>query len=551
MTGDGGQCFKTVTPCRVYDSRGIGDPPLISATPRDIQIVDLCGIPPSATAVSLNVTIVDPTGSGFLKLYPGTTEPDTSTLNFGAGRTRANNAVVGLLGGDAAGQDRPRSDAGSGPPGHRRQRLHRAGPRLAGCQAAPRTAGRPGSRRRPGRGPPYAGLSSRAAHGAPAAPASVVLVTLDTTRADAVGAAGGARFPGGPARTRRFDALAKGGVRFARALSPSPLTLPAHASLLTGLEPREHGLRDNGGGRLLAEPPTLAALFAAAGYRTGAFVASRVLDRRFGLGRGFAVYDDRMAAEQVGDSGDPERDAVAVTTAALAWARGLPAGTRFFLWVHYYDAHSPYAPPAELAGDGSAGARYAGEVALVDRELGRLLDGLPGAASGRLIAVVGDHGEALGEHGEPGHGVLLHRATLEVPLVIAGPGVPAGRVVTAAVGTPRLAATLVHMAGIEVRPGVAGTPLPLLTAPAAEPIYSETFFPANAYGWSPLRAITVWPWRLVVGRRGELFDLERDAAETRDLVGTRRDVARRLKSALEAFERAHPERRAPAVGCGP
>ena len=145
-------------------------------------------------------------------------------------------------------------------------------------------------------------------------------------------------------------------MRFARALAPSPLTLPAHASLLTGLEPREHGLRDNGGARLPAEPPTLAAVFAAAGYRTGAFVASRVLDRRFGLGRGFEVYDDRMAAEQVGESGDPERDAVAVTTAALAWARGLPAGTRFFLWVHYYDAHSPYAPPAELAGDGSAGS---------------------------------------------------------------------------------------------------------------------------------------------------------------------------------------------------
>lgn len=394
-----------------------------------------------------------------------------------------------------------------------------------------------------------------AAHSAPAtkpaAPASVVLVTLDTTRADAVGVAGGARFRGGPARTPRFDALAKTGVRFARALAPSPLTLPAHASLFTGLEPREHGLRDNGGARLPAEPPTLAAVFAASGYRTGAFVASRVLDHRFGLGRGFEVYDDRMAAEQVGESGDPERDAVAVTTAALAWTRGLPAGTRFFLWVHYYDAHSPYAPPAELAGDGSVGARYAGEVALVDRELGRLLDGLPGSASGRLIAVVGDHGESLGEHGEPGHGVLLHRATLEVPLVIAGPGVPAGRVVAAAVGTRRLAATLVQLAGIAARPGVAGTPLPLRTAPAAEPIYSETFFPANAYGWSPLRALTLWPWRLVVGRRGELFDLEHDAEETRDQVGVRRDVARRLKSALESFERAHPERRAPPSAADP
>ena len=337
---------------------------------------------------------------------------------------------------------------------------------------------------------------------APARP-SVILLTLDTTRADALGAARGAP------TTPNLDALAARGVRFLHALSPAPLTLPAHASLLTGLEPRSHGIRDNGTAALPAELPTLATAFAAAGYRTGAFVASRVLDRRFGLARGFDVYDDRMAAERVGEYGYPERDAAAVTDAALAWARGLQRGAPIFLWVHYYDPHSPYLPPADLRGDGSAAARYAGEVALMDREIGRLLAGLPREPA-PLVAAVGDHGEALGEHGERAHGVLLHSATLEVPLLIAGPGVPAGTGVTETVGIRRLAATLLSLAGVESAPALPGPPLPLGLggrSPAPGPVLSETQFPANAYGWSPLRALTDGSWRLVVGARAELFDL--------------------------------------------
>lgn len=376
---------------------------------------------------------------------------------------------------------------------------------------------------------------------APARP-SVILLTLDTTRADALGAARGAP------TTPNLDALAARGVRFLHALSPAPLTLPAHASLLTGLEPRSHGIRDNGTAALPADLPTLATAFAAAGYRTGAFVASRVLDRRFGLARGFDVYDDRMAAERVGEYGYPERDAAAVTGAALAWARGLPRGAPFFLWVHYYDPHSPYQPPADLRGDGSAAARYAGEVALMDREIGRLLAGLPREPA-PLVAAVGDHGEALGEHGERAHGVLLHGATLEVPLLIAGPGVPAGTVVTETVGIRRLAVTLLSLAGVESVPALPGTPLPLGLrgrTPTPGPVLSETHFPANAYGWSPLRALTDGSWRLVVGARAELFDLAADPRESTDLLGRRSDIARKLKRALAAAERASPERAAPA-----
>ena len=244
----------------------------------------------------------------------------------------------------------------------------------------------------------------------------VVLLTLDTTRADHVG-----RIVGGRPLTPALDALAQTGTRYARALAPAPLTLPAHCTLMTGRNPPEHGVRDNGSTRLPPEIPTLAEAFAARGYATGAFVSSLVLDRRFGLDRGFGVYDDALVAERTGEQGYPERDAAAVTDAALAWTSKLPPGSPRFLWVHYYDPHAPYQPPGSWTG-ASAGRRYAGEVAYMDREIGRLLASLPASPAGRIVAVVGDHGEMLGEHGEKEHGIFLYRAALEVPLILSGPG---------------------------------------------------------------------------------------------------------------------------------
>ncbi|HET9229475.1 MAG TPA: sulfatase, partial [Thermoanaerobaculia bacterium] len=198
-----------------------------------------------------------------------------------------------------------------------------------------------------------------------AAPPSVVLLTLDTTRADALG-------PGTP----NLSGLAARGTRWTRAVTPVPLTLPAHASLLTGLTPPEHGIRDNGTAVLPKDVPTLATAFSSRGYATAAFVASRVLDRRFGLARGFGHYDDKAPAEQIGEYGYPERNARQMTDAALEWLARKPAGKPLFLWVHYYDPHAPYEAP----GDGDR-QRYAGEVAYMDREIGRLLAGLPGGAA--------------------------------------------------------------------------------------------------------------------------------------------------------------------------
>jgi choline-sulfatase len=379
----------------------------------------------------------------------------------------------------------------------------------------------------------------------PTPPLSVVLITLDTTRADHVG-----RVEGRAPLTPNLDALGRDGVRFRNALTASPLTLPAHCSLLTGLEPPAHGVRDNGVASLPAEIPTLAEAFSARGYRTGAFIASRVLDRRFGLARGFDVYDDFMIAERLGEQGYPERDAALVTSAALAWSAKLAPGRPYFVWVHYYDPHAPYLPPGDWKGALPA-RRYAGEVAYVDREIGRLLEALPGRGR-RIVAAVGDHGEMLGEHGEKEHGVFLYEGALAVPLLLAGPGVPPGRVVDGPVATRGLAATLLALSGIEVNARSFGPELPGVRAAAPArpaPVYSETDMPASAYGWSPLAAATDERLRLIVAPRPELYDLRADPAESRNLWGTpaEAEAVRRLQGVIaEANRGARPAGAPPA-----
>jgi len=378
-----------------------------------------------------------------------------------------------------------------------------------------------------------AAVGGVAVPGQTAGPPSIVLLTLDTTRADSLGCYGGKA-----ASTPNLDALAARGTRYARALTSSPLTLPAHSSLLTGLDPPFHGVRDNGTAVLPPSLPTLATVLAGRGYATGAFVSSRVLDRRFGLGRGFSKYDDRMAAEREGEHGYPERDARAVTSAALAWLSRVPRGRPYFLWVHYYDPHSPYAAPGDRR-DASVERRYAGEVAYMDREIGRLLAALPAPAR-TVVAAVGDHGEMLGEHGERDHGLLLYRSSLEVPLVLAGPGVPRGQVIPQAVGIRALPATLLALLKAGGAASAFGSPLParaVAATPAEGVVYSETWMPATAYGWSPLRAASDSRWRYVLAPKPELYDFVSDPAETRNLVAERTAERDRLRSALADVER--------------
>ena len=316
---------------------------------------------------------------------------------------------------------------------------------------------------------------------------NLLLITLDTVRADRLGAYGYAGV-----ETPNLDRLASEGVRFAEAGSPVPLTLPAHATILSGLLPPRHGVRNNGAERFPEEPATLATRLAAAGYRTGAFIGAFVLDRRFGLGRGFDRYDDEIPRERAADL-DAERPGRVVTDRALAWLSE-KSEKPFFAWVHLYDAHAPYAPPEPFR-TLYADRPYDGEIAEVDAQVGRLLAELDrlGIAGRTVVVVVGDHGEALGEHGELTHGLLLYEPSLHVPLLLRAPGVlPTGWVVETPVSLVDLAPTL---AGLLDCPLSAKTDRPLdgrdlsrqlreRREPAAEDLYAESLY-GTTFGWSP------------------------------------------------------------------
>ena len=271
---------------------------------------------------------------------------------------------------------------------------------------------------------------------------SVLLVTIDTLRADRVGVYG---LP--DAATPTLDGLAASGVLFEQAIAAAPLTLPSHASILTGQYPPTHGVRHNAIFRLGGEAETVAERFQASGVDTGAVIGAAVLDPAFGLDQGFDVYDAKLPQERSAAAGFFERSAQGVTDAALSWLRRTDG--RFFLWVHYYDVHGSYHPPEPFK-TRFAKRPYDGEVAYVDQELGRLLQGLEqsGRRSNTLVAVTADHGEGLGEHGEAYHSYLIYDSVLHVPLLLSGPGVPAGRRVPSVVSTTGLAATLLHLAGL-------------------------------------------------------------------------------------------------------
>lgn len=363
----------------------------------------------------------------------------------------------------------------------------------------------------------------------PQAPRPLVLITLDTTRADHLGAWGWAH-----ARTPQLDALAARGVRFARCDTAAPVTLPSHATILTGLYPPRHGVRDNGTFVLSGKIETVAERLAARGYDTAAVVSAVVLARRHGLDQGFRIYDDDLEAGYAAGTEVAERQAEATTAAALAAAGRLRPP--FFLWVHYFDPHDEYRPPSRFA-DKAAGPHrlYDGEIAYMDEAIGRLLAGLPKDA---IVAVVGDHGEMLGEHGEETHGLLLNRAARRVPLILAGPGVPSARVHDCLVRTADVAPTLLALAGAPLPAGLDGRPLLPLASRCDRIAYSESFLPFFAYRWYPLRALSGERGLYLRGPQGSLYDVAADPEETTDLAARRPAEARtwekRLRDLLAA-----------------
>ncbi len=364
----------------------------------------------------------------------------------------------------------------------------------------------------------------------------VILVTIDTLRADRVGVYGG---PQGI--TPNLDALSRRGVRFADATAQAPLTLPSHASILTGQFPSVHGIRDNTGFILPKSVATLADILRANGYRTAAFVGSFLLNgAATGFGRGFDQYGDDFPTGRRGVSyADLQKPGTAVVHEALAWlGSSSTANVPVFLWVHLYDPHAPYDAPKAFT-DRFPTKPYNAEVATADWAVGELLNGLPSTVATRAIIVAtADHGESLDDHGEPEHGIFLYDATLRVPLIIAGVGVPAARVIDEQVRHVDLVPTILDLLGIKSSQALSGVSLvPVMRGGhrADVPIsYSESWFGQLHFGWSELGAVRTGDWKFVKAPRPELYNLRNDPQETRNLIGERPEVAARLDQAVEA-----------------
>jgi arylsulfatase A-like enzyme/Tfp pilus assembly protein PilF len=339
---------------------------------------------------------------------------------------------------------------------------------------------------------------------------NLVIITIDTLRADRVGAYGYKA-----AHTPTLDRLAREGVLFTHAYAAAPITLTSHASLMTGLYPAGHGARHNGM-RLDPKTPTLADTLSKAGFATGAFIAAYPLDRRFGLIKGFQTYGDRMPPAKEGRAIN-ERPGRQVVDEAIAWLEA-HRGERYFLWVHLFEPHAPYGNPADGRGL-TAEHRYDEEVTEADRQAGRLLDALGSARDQTVVVAAADHGEAFGEHGEIGHSIFVYDTTLRVPLIFAGPGIPAGRTISDRAALIDVAPTVMHMVGatpfdadgIDLRPAFNGAGLP------TRDLYAESFAPLLDFGWSPLHALRSDRWKYIEAPRPELFDIVNDPNEERDL----------------------------------
>jgi arylsulfatase A-like enzyme/Flp pilus assembly protein TadD len=377
---------------------------------------------------------------------------------------------------------------------------------------------------------------------APNADQNVLLVTIDTLRADALSSYRG------PARTPNLDRLAEHGARFTFAHSHTVVTLPSHTSILSGLLPYEHGMRDNSGFRVRPGTPTLATRLKARRFATGAFVGGFPLTKRFGLTPGFDVYDDQLPETRgVVEISMPERRADVVVSRASSWIG--QQTTRFFAWVHVFDPHSPYRPPGDLASEYSAQPYY-GEVAFVDRALGPLFDKLATLSRPTLVVVTADHGESLGEHGELTHGMFAYEATLHVPLIVARvePGranAGAGVVIDTPVRHIDIVPTVLEAVGVEADPKLLGASLRPVIADRQQddrPSYFESMTYNLVRGWAPLRGVIADRNKYIDLPIPELYDLTADAKETRNLAAGARDRVEVLTNLLRTYNVDPPNR---------
>ncbi len=354
----------------------------------------------------------------------------------------------------------------------------------------------------------------------PAPRPHILLITFDTTRADHVGFASGQ-----PGLTPMLDAMAERGVWFPTCLTPQPLTLPSHTSIMTGLYPFSHGVRNNGTYIVPSETVTLAERLQEEGYATHAVVSAVVLDSQFGLDQGFHGYDDDF-------SGGPKQKmfmfkeikADAVARKAVRWLEQERSKEKpFFLWLHFFDPHADYEPPADLAAQ-FPGEPYRGEIAFADRELGRVFASLDdaGLLDETLVVFASDHGEGLGEHGETTHGIFIYESTTRVPMLIAGPGVPAAGRIDPLVRTVDIVPTILDLLDLPGERDLDGKSLrPLWEGKNDErTAYLETFVPRLNFGWAELRGLRDANLKVIHAPRSENYDLTHDPTEVKDLHGT-------------------------------
>jgi arylsulfatase A-like enzyme/Tfp pilus assembly protein PilF len=340
---------------------------------------------------------------------------------------------------------------------------------------------------------------------------AILLITLDTTRADRLGIESSA------VKTPHFDQLAERGLYFTQAYSTTPTTLPSHTSMMTGLYPMDHKIRENGR-RVDAQLELLASRLQTLGYQTAAFVSGFPLAEQFGLARGFDMYDDDLAASA------NERSATLTTDAALEYLA--LEETADFLWVHYFDAHAPYEPPEPFLSLYKDDL-YSGELAYIDSEVGRLLSAFETRFAGqpRKVIVVGDHGEGLGDHGEALHGNLLYQGTMRVPLIIAGDGIAPGSV-DRSVSIRQVFDTVLEWAGVSGERSLLGE--------NSEPVLAEALKPYLQYGWQPQFMVVLDGIKMIQSGDIEVFDVHSDPGETNNLLGSI-DLAPELQGALSAY----------------
>jgi len=382
---------------------------------------------------------------------------------------------------------------------------------------------------------------SRPGRPGPSPPPSVLLITIDTLRADHLGCYGYARI-----KTPTIDRLASEGVRFENAYAQVPITLPSHAAILTGTYPMLNGVRDFTSPGLAANVPTLAEILRRNSYHTAAFVSSFVLNSMWGLNRGFEVYDDSVDfdAPQAKNLSLLERRGDRTVDRFLNWLKKRESKP-FFTWLHLYDPHSPYRPPEPFRTRYSA-RPYDGEIAFDDFQVGRVVERLRelGLYENTFIALLSDHGESLGEHGEREHGFFVYNATLRVPLILKLPGKLTGpRFISQPVGTVDIAPTIAQVCRIPPPETTAfqGHSLLGVTAGVASgsdyAVYGESYYPRNSFGWHELRTIITPRVKFVDAPKAELYDLERDPGERVNLISENSAAAASLRERLGEFER--------------